>query len=146
MRTLVYLFMVFCWMHPCLHANKEKWIEEIRMTETVFCETAEKAGLQSAFLEFAADTAVLKRGDKLIEGKPEIAEFYRDPSAAPGSSIKLQWSPTFIDVSDDGTLGYTFGAYTYSQTDPAGVTKTTTGIFHTVWKRQSDGTWKYVWD
>jgi ketosteroid isomerase-like protein len=20
------------------------------------------------------------------------------------------------------------------------------GVFHTVWKRQPDGTWKYVWD
>lgn len=36
--------------------------------------------------------------------------------------------------------------YTYSVTDSTGETKSSSGIFHTVWKRQADGTWKFVWD
>jgi len=43
-------------------------------------------------------------------------------------------------------MGYTYGKYIWSSTDPAGKPITFNGIFHTVWKKQPDGSWKYVWD
>jgi ketosteroid isomerase-like protein len=30
--------------------------------------------------------------------------------------------------------------------DSVGNKKDFKGIFHTVWKKQKDGSWKYVWD
>ena len=56
------------------------------------------------------------------------------------------WKPDFIDVSNDGTMSYTYGNYEWSMTDTLENTKISTGVFHTVWKKMLDGNWKYVWD
>ena len=58
----------------------------------------------------------------------------------------LVWEPDFIDVSVAGDLAYTYGKFTYTSITESGDTLTSKGIFHTVWKRQEDGSWKYVWD
>jgi ketosteroid isomerase-like protein len=36
--------------------------------------------------------------------------------------------------------------YTFTFTDSLGSKNEATGVFHTVWKRQSDGSWRFVWD
>ena len=58
----------------------------------------------------------------------------------------LSWKPDFIDVSDSGDMAYTYGKALYTYTDSLGVTKEYPALFHTVWKRQEDGSWKFVWD
>ena len=61
-------------------------------------------------------------------------------------NIKLEWKPDYIDVSISGDLGYTYGKFTFSAIDTTGKLIESEGIFHTVWKKQEDGSWKYVWD
>jgi len=101
---------------------------------------AKERGMTAAFYAFAADDAVIKRGQNIIKGKEAIKEFYeRQPSTG-----QLEWSPDFADVSGD--LGYTYGKFTFSEKDSTGAVNQTTGFFHTVWKKQKDGTWKFVWD
>jgi len=39
-----------------------------------------------------------------------------------------------------------YGKYSYSIIDSTGTEISSNGIFHTVWKKQPDGSWKYVWD
>ena len=36
--------------------------------------------------------------------------------------------------------------YVFSFIDSTGTTVADAGIFHTVWKIQPDGTWRFVWD
>ena len=62
------------------------------------------------------------------------------------TSKNLSWSPDFIDVSSSGDLGYTYGKYVFTYSDSIGNLLEDTGIFHTVWKRQADGLWKFVCD
>ena len=144
--TLIFTLLFFLMAQLQLSANRSEWIEEIRDTETQFCKVAAQKGLKSAFLEFADDEAVLKRGEKLIKGKTAIAEFFETSEGHLQGKVELKWQPDFIDVSDDGTMGYTFGPYTFVQIDSDGIETSSEGVFHTVWKRQADGSWKYVWD
>jgi ketosteroid isomerase-like protein len=58
----------------------------------------------------------------------------------------VKWSPDFIDVSKEGDMAYTYGKYVWQSPDSTGKMNVSNGIFHTVWKRQVDGSWKYVWD
>jgi ketosteroid isomerase-like protein len=116
---------------------------EIIETERAFAEMAAAEGLQAAFAEFAAEDAVIQRNDSLIRGRAAIAAFYADPRYR---GVELAWSPERIDVSACGDLGYTWGSYTFTATDSLGATHRSGGIFHTVWKRQPDGSWKFVWD
>jgi ketosteroid isomerase-like protein len=125
--------------------QQAEWKDEIKATEAAFSEMAGKEGIATAFLAFAADDAVLMRNNSLVEGKEAIAARLNS-NAAPDGRESLSWEPTFVDVSSSGDLGYTYGNYVYSVTDSLGQKNTQEGIFHTVWKRQADGKWKFVWD
>ena len=52
----------------------------------------------------------------------------------------------YIDVAASGDLAYSYGDYQFSALNENNEPVEASGIFHTVWKRQSDGSWKYVWD
>ena len=104
----------------------------------------ESSGLAEGFKHFAAEDAVIKRGnDSLIYGKEGIYQFYNQPAFA---SLRLSWAPDYIDVSSSGDLAYAYGKYVASRTDSSGTTTERSGIYTTVWRKQPDNTWRYVWD
>ena len=119
----------------------EKWKQEILATEQAFMELVKEQGMHKAFVSFAADDAVLMRNNSLIIGKENIDKQYQNQN-----SRGLVWEPDFIDVAASGDLAYTYGHYTYTYADSTGASIENQGVFHTVWKRQADGRWKFVWD
>ena len=123
----------------------EKWKQEIVDTEHAFAALAKSDGIPQAFLAFAADSAVLMRSNNLVIGKKEIAKYY-ESRWENNKEVSLSWEPEFVDVSRSGDMGYTYGPFVFSITDSTGVTRENRGFFHTVWKRQEDGNWRYVWD
>jgi ketosteroid isomerase-like protein len=125
--------------------KKEQAIREIIATENDFAAMAVAKGLEEAFAFYAADDAVIKRGnDSLIKGKTGIRNFYADPSF---KQAVLLWSPDFADAAASGDLGYTVGKYSWKLKDSAGnIIEEHNGVFHSVWKKQQDGSWKFVWD
>lgn len=124
--------------------DPEKLKAEIRQTENSFMNELNTNGAAEAFSKYASEDAVIKRAnDTLIKGKEAIKAFYTKPVY---DNANAQWEPDFIDVSADGTLAYTFGKYKWNFTDSTGRVTTHTGVFHTVWKKMPDGSWKYVWD
>ncbi len=124
-------------------ADLEKWKGEVVATEKAFNDMAQEKGLMEAFAFFAADSGVIRRGRNIIKGKSAIGAFY-EKSARPDET--LTWRPTFVDVSESGDLAYTYGDYEFIYFDTLGNEQINKGIFHTVWKRQTDGTWRFVWD
>ena len=113
-------------------------------TEKAFETMAKEKGIAEAFAFYADNDAVIRRkNDSLIKGKDAIRNFYSAPFY---KTATVTWSPDFIETSPDGGLGYTYGKYTWQSTDSAGKLVESRGIFHTVWKRQEDGSWRYVWD
>lgn len=128
--------------------NEERfaqWKQEIRETELAFSALSEKEGIAKAFLTYAAGDAVLMRNNTLIKGYDAIRQRFKDNPVNP-EEVTLTWMPDFVDVSACGDLGYTFGSYELVSTDSLGKKTTNKGIFHTVWKRQEDGKWRFVWD
>ena len=104
---------------------------------------AQKEGLIKAFEFYAAPDGVIRRKHKIIKGKSAIAQWYEN-DVKPNET--LTWTPTFIDVSQSGDMAYTYGDFTFTYPDSLGNMKKNTGIFHTVWKRQANGKWRFVWD
>ena len=118
--------------------------EEIQKAEKDFETMAAEKGIAEAFWFYADSNAVIKRNnDSLIHTKEGIKNFY---SADFYKTASVKWSPDFIDVSPDGNMAYTYGKYLWQSKDSTGKPLEFSGIFHTVWKRQPDGSWKYVWD
>ncbi|MEQ1586437.1 MAG: nuclear transport factor 2 family protein [Cyclobacteriaceae bacterium] len=146
-RSLFTILVLILILPSCTLDKKgdiEVWKKEIADTEHAFAAMAKVDGVAKAFITFAANDAVLLRNNELIKGKDAIEASY-DRRFSSGNA-SLTWAPDFVDVSSSGGLGYTYGKYVYTSTDSLGNSTTSEGIFHTVWKRQSDGTWKFVWD
>lgn len=123
----------------------EDWKNEIVKTEKEFSEMAAKEGIPKAFLAYAAEDAVLMRNNTLIIGKEALQKHFGVQNAN-SEQNSLEWEPDFVDVSASGDLGYTYGTFEYTSVDSTGAVNSIKGIFHTVWKRQKDGSWRFVWD
>lgn len=125
--------------------STEKWKSEILETEQNFAKMAGEEGISKAFMTYAAEDAVLMRDNKLVIGKKNLLVLFENKTSTPKDE-ELSWKPDFVDVSASGDLAYTYGQYSYSFTDSTGKTVESQGVFHTVWKRQADGSWRFVWD
>lgn len=116
---------------------------DILNTEKAFAKMAKEKGVAEAFYFYAADDAVVSRGEKLVKGREAIKTYYRN---WPYANVELTWEPEYAEASADGTLGYTYGTYQFSAIDKSGKKIYDEGVFHTVWKKQPDGTWRFTWD
>src|SRR5260221_2139732 len=124
--------------------KQEKAKQEIARAEKDFEKMAAEKGIAEAFESYADSNAAIRRsGDSIIHGKENIRKVY---SSGYFKTASVTWSPDFVDASENGDLGYTFGKYTWQSKDSTGKANESHGIFHTVWKKQKDGAWKYVWD
>ncbi|MBN2262161.1 MAG: nuclear transport factor 2 family protein [Prolixibacteraceae bacterium] len=144
MKPLIPSFMLILLLGSCnADINKATIQQEIIITEQAFETMAAQHGLATAFYFFAADSAVILRGSSLIKGRNNIQSFYQNDRF---KNVILSWEPQFVEVSDCGTLAYTFGAYQMKSSNEEGEEIENHGYFHTVWKKQNDNSWKYVWD
>lgn len=128
----------------CNSVNKEETKSEIKKTEKEFVRMASEKGIAEAFYYFADENAViLRENDTLIKGKENIKIYYKKKN---DKNAVVTWNPDFIEVSDCGTLGYTYGKYIWKVKNKNDEIVEYKGIFHTIWKKQKNNTWKYVWD
>ena len=142
--TCIVCLLVFgsCAENTTIDADAVK--KEIAAAEKAFATMAGEKGIAEAFAFYADDNAVIKRrNDTLIRGKEGIRKFYSDDFY---KTAAVTWSPDFIDVSDNGDMAYTYGKYLWQSKDSTGKAIELRGVFHTVWKRQQDKSWRYVWD
>jgi ketosteroid isomerase-like protein len=123
--------------------DREKFKQEIIRAERDFARMAAEKGVAEAFSFYVADSGVVSIGEKLFRGKDAVRKHYESWTY---KDVRLTWAPDFVDVSSSGDLGYTYGKYTFSFRDSTGKINESKGIFHTVWKRQADGSWRFVWD
>ena len=112
-------------------------------TDTEFSDAAQKIGVGEAFLRYADEFAtMLPPGKKAVMGFDGIkAEFADFPKGA-----TLVWKPVLVQVARSADLGYTLGTYEWRGPGPDGKTVTRYGKYCSVWKKQKDGTWKWVVD
>jgi ketosteroid isomerase-like protein len=131
--------------NTCTNKINTKAVQkEIVETEKAFEKAAKEKGIAEAFYQFAdKDAVILRRNDSLIIGNENIRNYYQQTTKP---NAEVSWSPDFVAISADGTLGYTYGKYLWKITADDGKINEYRGVFHTVWKRQQDGSWKYVWD
>ena len=100
-------------------------------TEVAFARMARDDGQWTAFRHFAADDGVLHGAGGPIAAKAWLASQSNPPAA-------VQWAPRIVWMSCDGMLAVSQGRFR----DPDGMV----GTFNTVWQRQSDGTYRYLYD
>jgi ketosteroid isomerase-like protein len=101
-------------------------------------------GMRPAFDYYMADNATIYRnGMEPITGREEILSLYPLPDEHEGI---LSWDPFYAEMSESGDLGYTLGKWVFTVTDTLGMESESYGYYVTIWEKQSDGSWKYVFD
>lgn len=132
-------------MASCQNTADQASLEkEIFQTEKAFEKMASEKGIAEAFYYYAAQDAVIKReNDTLIIGKKNIRTYYEKIN---DEKTTVSWTPDYINMSADGTMAYTYGKYLWKIKNEQGEIAEYKGVFHTVWKKQADKSWKYVWD
>ena len=145
MKTITYAFICLVFINSCQQkVDKEAIKKEIYSAEKAFEKMAAEQSISEAFYHFADENAVIKReNDTLIIGNENIKVYY---AKRDNKNATVNWTPDFIDVSEDGSLAYTYGKFVWKVKNEADSTSEYRGVFHTVWKKQKDGNWKYVWD
>ena len=147
MSKITYCILILVGLISCQIEKNDNMIEkykaEVLAIEKAFAKLAKEKGVKTAFLTFASEEAVLLRGEKLIRGREAISNYFDDQT---NTDVKLAWKPDFVSVSSTGDLAYTYGKYKFSATDENGNKIENAGIFHTVWKKEADGKWRFVWD
>ena len=117
--------------------------ESLKNADRAFAAHAAKHGPRAAFLEYMAeDGVVLRATGTPLEGRTAYAQATADDP----DTATLAWAPEHAVVSGDGTLGYTWGYYLFTAPGKDGVKQETRGKYLSVWRRQGDGTWKFIAD
>ena len=92
---------------------------------------------------FAEDGVLLGRNGKIFKGPQQILERQKPVMEGAGKGVKV--TVTTVDLWLDGETAYETGKYSYKYQEK-GKPVTEEGRYVTIWKRQSDGSWKIIAD
>jgi ketosteroid isomerase-like protein len=138
MKKLILLLLI---LGSCTHAtdNSELQKQMIMKTDQDFSRMSIEKGMKAAFQFYASEEVILMReGNDPLFGKSELIKYLEK---IPEGTVDLRWTPVKADVS--GELGYSFGKWESRSKSSDSIEY---GTYVTVWKKQADGTWKYVLD
>lgn len=122
--------------------NLDQAKNELMETDRAFSKMSLEEGYKIAFDFYMADEVIIYRsGIFPVSGRDAVNELLaKDPDAV------LKWEPFYADIAKSRDLGYTLGSYEYINTDSLGNEQSYYGNYVSIWKKQADGSWKYVFD
>jgi ketosteroid isomerase-like protein len=146
MKQILPLLLLFALLYSCSSKDKQQSAdnvdEKMKMMEAdrAFSRLSEEKGMKNAFLDYIDSNGVLLRPNHLpLLGADAIDYLIQQNDSA----FTLKWEPKSGIVAKSGELGYTYGLYVLK---PAGKDTLIYGNYVSVWKKQTDGTWKFVLD
>ena len=109
-------------------------LDDMVETERSFARHAAEKGVPDAFRTYIAEDGLMfapdpKPGKALLRAAPK----------GPGGA--LEWWPVYAGMSVSGDLGFSTGPYVME-----GERGKAHGHFFTIWKKQADGSWRWVID
>jgi ketosteroid isomerase-like protein len=139
-RILV-LLAACCFATPALAGPAD----DMMAADRAFSALSVEKGSHTAFLAYMANDVRLYDGDHPpILGKAAAADYYAKNPQSPGN--RLEWTPVEADASPDGALGFTRGTWLLTAKGADGKAARFTGYYVTMWKRQTDGQYKFTLD
>jgi hypothetical protein len=114
---------------------------KVREADSLFADLAYRMGVGFAFSNTADESGVIFDSPVLIVGPNAIKDYY-----AGRPEVSLAWKPLFASIANSGDLGFTVGEYINTVRGPTGAAVQRYGKYLTVWKRQKDGSWKFLVD
>ena len=108
--------------------------------DRAFSKLSVEKGMKTAFLEYIDSNGVLLRPNQFPIVGADAIDFLIQQN---DSAYTLQWEPKKGEIAQSGDLGYTYGWY---KLQPRGKDSAVFGTYVSIWKKQADGSWKFVLD
>lgn len=130
----------------CNLFNKKKEVsgpdEKQRMMDAdrAFSKLSVEKGMKTAFLEYIDSNGVLLRANQFPVVGADAIDFLVQQN---DSAYTLEWEPKRGEIAQSGDLGYTYGLY---KLQPKNKDSAVFGTYVSIWKKQADGSWKFVLD
>lgn len=138
MRALVLTGILSALAATSAHAGDPEVGGQVAKAERDFAADTRATGYHRGFLAWAAPDAIGFFPQAANYHDRLTAALAADPSLA-DKPTALRWWPFYVGVSQSGDLAYDLGAWRIEGGDGA-------GWFFTMWRRQGDGSWKWVLD
>jgi ketosteroid isomerase-like protein len=115
---------------------------DIIQTDKDFNDYCAKHGQLAAFIKYADSSLIqMNQGELPFMG---IEALKKGLSKNHDTISRLTWAPQKAEASEN--IGYTFGWWKYFTKKKSGNDTVYQGVYITIWKKQKDGSWKYVVD
>ena len=138
MRKILIALLIFSSCNTKQAGISKKAASEIWRADTAMSNLAKTEGFFQALLKYADDSLIIPREGKLpMIGKIEVSKVWTEKPVIK----ELTWEPIRAEASESGEIGYSFGYAIYRGKDT-----TTYTNYCTIWKKQKDGSWKFVYD
>jgi uncharacterized protein (TIGR02246 family) len=144
MKILVALVIIIIFSCNQQKTDTKSEGEKVMQTSRDWSGVVATGDVEKSLSYWADDAVVMSAGQPLLKGKKEIRKMVEGSFKTPG--FKISWDPQSAEVSGSGDMAYLVEKVTMSMNDSTGKTITMHAKGVTVWKKQSDGSWKDVVD
>ncbi|MEO6818431.1 MAG: DUF4440 domain-containing protein [Ginsengibacter sp.] len=121
---------------PTANSSRQDTPQELMDVDIAFSDMSRQVGIKKAFTEFMSPEGILLRPEYPPIVGAEAIDYL---SLVNDTAYVLSWKPSGGEIAKSGDMGFTYGEYTL-KVDEAVIN----GTYVNVWKKQSDGAWKYV--
>jgi ketosteroid isomerase-like protein len=123
---------------PSPDMNRER--EALLAADRAFDSTVAAVGLEGWVSFFSDSGRQIDNYGDFVFGHVAIRDHMR--GLLTDSTRSLRWAPDRAEVSGDGSLGYTWGRWTMLRRGTAPAEELARGRYLTVWRKQTNGSWK----
>lgn len=138
MKNIALVIILLCGCTQSKVDLSEQTKKEIMDADIAMSDMASKEGFNKTLLLYADDDVVkLNEGEFPVIGKTALMKYWQGKDG----TKEITWAPFKAEGSKSGDIGYTLGNWKF-------VTKDSTyyGNYYTIWKKNSEGKWKFVAD
>jgi uncharacterized protein (TIGR02246 family) len=148
MKGRLHIIAVLAFATNCTRTpvtSHEADVNAVQEDQAQWLKDFQSKDLDKIVSHFSDDAIIVDNGDPPVRGREAAKNIYRAFPADPASS--LTFSPSLIEVSKSGDLAYVVGTYSSVKTVPqTQKTAEQRGSYVSIYKKQTDGTWKDVAD
>lgn len=125
---------------PTPNLEREKLM--LMDADRAFSKMSEEEGMKTAFMDYIDSNGVLLRPGRYPVVGADAVDFL---SQLNDKDYTMKWEPTGVEIARSGELGFTYGTYKVIY-KASGGDSAFYGTYVNVWRKQSDGRWKYMLD
>ena len=137
----VLLFVLGCSQQK---SDNKSEVAKLMQTSRDWAQVAATADIEKSLSYWSDDAVVMMADQPMLKGKEEIRKMIEGSFKTPG--FKISWEPQSGEISQSGDMAYLVENETMTMNDSTGKAITIHSKGVTIWKKQSDGSWKNVVD